>query len=377
MLISDFTLDHIQIPLKTAFKHARYKRTKTDAIIVCLRTAEGLTGYGEILPRNYVTGETIEHVLKSIGPCMGARFIGNSFSSKDEVILFLRQELELAGRNLATFCGFELALLDLAGQALEFAIADVLGSTEHTELPAGIVIGLEVETKVLPKYCAILRFSDKRHIKVKIGVADDLERLTIIADILKTPIRLDANGAWSSADDAIRALSDMMAIPIASIEQPLTPGDFEGARQIRKETGLLVMADEAVCTLADAEHLIEQHAADIFNIRLGKCGGVLGSLRLVERAKEAGIRCHLGTLVGETGILTRATEVFSRFVPGFECLDGKGQNAYLLEEDILDNPHDAVSAAFTTEGLGIRVSADRLLDYTVSERKSTIPLAYV
>ena len=126
-----------------------------------------------------------------------------------------------------------------------------------------------------------------------------------------------------------------------------------------------MMADEAVCTLADAECLIKQHAADIFNIRLGKCGGIVGSLRLVERAKKAGIRCHLGTLVGETGILTRATEVFSRFVPGFECLDGKGQNAYLLEEDILDNPHDAVNAALTKKGLGIRVSVSRLFDKEV------------
>ncbi|MBT9531803.1 MAG: hypothetical protein IV111_16680, partial [Pseudomonas sp.] len=234
---------------------------------------------------------------------------------------------------------------------------------ELAELPAGIVIGMEVDTKALPKYGAILRFSGKRHVKLKVGLPDDRERLAILADILKRPIRLDANGAWSSVDEALRALTGMAGLPIASIEQPLAPADLAGARRIREETGIPVMADEALCTLDDADRLIEARAADIFNIRLGKCGGVLGSLRLVGRARDAGIACHLGTLVGETGILTRATEVFSRFVPGFDCLEGKGQNAYLLQGDVLEQPHTAVSAPMQAEGLGITVSRERFLSY--------------
>ncbi|WP_437656385.1 mandelate racemase/muconate lactonizing enzyme family protein [Sorangium sp. So ce1182] len=366
MLVESFELHRIQIPLKTAFKHARYERTATDAVIVALRSSDGEVGFGEVLPRDYVTGETIEGVLGALGPAMGARFVGQRFTQREEVVHHLRRELDVAGRSLATFSGFELALLDLAGKSLGFALGDVLGGAVRPPLPAGVVIGFEVGTTALPRYCAVLRLSARRHIKVKVGLRDDRERLAIVSSLLKTPLRIDANGAWASAEEAIRSLRAMREIPIASVEQPLPPRDLEGARRIREETGLPVMADEAVCTLEDADRLISGRAADIFNIRLGKCGGVLGSLRLVERARASGLGCHLGTLVGETGLLTRAAEVFGRCVPGFDCLDGKAQNEHLLSEDILDNARDAVDAPALAAGLGVRVSNDRLRSHVVS-----------
>jgi muconate cycloisomerase len=365
MQVESFRLHRIQIPFKAAVEHARRGRTGTDAVIVALREAGGLEGFGEILPRDYVTGETVEAVLDGLGPAMGARFVGQRFSTREEVVHHLRRELDLAGRNLATFCGFELALLDLAGKALGFALGDVLGGVEGPALPGGVVIGFEVKTPALPRSCAVLRLGGKRHIKVKVGLPDDRERLAIISDALKVPLRLDANGAWPSAAEAVPALLAFRGVPIASIEQPLPPGDLEGARRVREETGLPVMADEAVCTLEDADRLIAARAADLFNIRPGKCGGVLGSLRLVERARAGGVRCHLGTLVGETGLLTRAAEIFGRFVPGFDCLDGKGQNALLLRADVLENARDAVDAPVRAPGLGVRVSLDRLRAHQV------------
>ena len=53
------------------------------------------------------------------------------------------------------------------------------------------------------------------------------------------------------------------------------------------------------------------------------------------RGRSTGIEVSLGTMVGETGVLSRASEVFGRCVPGFDCLDGKGQNRHLLAEDVL------------------------------------------
>jgi L-alanine-DL-glutamate epimerase-like enolase superfamily enzyme len=365
MRVASFELHRIRIPFKSAFKHARHERTETDAVIVELRAADGRTGHGEILPRAYVTGETIDAVLARLGPAMGERLVGMSFERQEDVVRHLTQELDRAGRNLATFAGFEIALLDLAGQALGFALAEVLGGTEHPAPPGSVVIGFETETRALPRYCAVLLLRGKRLLKVKVGRADDLERLTIIAGVAKGPLRLDANGAWASAEEAVRSLRAMAAIPIASIEQPLPPDDLEGARRVREETGLAVMADESLCTLADAERLIQARAADLFNIRIGKCGGVLGARRLVERARASGLGCQLGTLVGETGILTRAAEIFGRFVPGFDCLDGKRQNESLLQQDILDDPGEAWTAPVVAPGLGVRVSAERLRAHLV------------
>jgi muconate cycloisomerase len=115
-----------------------------------------------------------------------------------------------------------------------------------------------------------------------------------------------------------------------------------------------------VVTLDDALRVIEARAADIFNVRIGKCGGIFGSKRIVDEARRANIDVHLGTLVGETGILTRAAEIFGRAIPEFACLDGKGQNEFLLTEDLLEDPRSAQTADPFAPGLGVDVSRDRL-----------------
>jgi muconate cycloisomerase len=364
--IEAYDLHPIRIPFKTSFTHARYERTETRAIIIVLRSAEGALGFGEILPRDYVTGETLDDALSRRGPEMGAQFAGQSFERVDDVLGFLRGALDRAGRNLATFCGFETALLDLAGRTFGFGLGEVLGGPPLPPLPAGVVIGFDIATKALSRHAAVMRFRGTRFVKVKVGLPDDVERLSIISEAVARPLRIDANGAWASADEAISRLRAMRAVKLASIEQPLPAHDLAGTRRIREETGIAVVADEALCTRCDAERLIRERAADIFNIRLAKCGGVLGSLRIVELAREHGIGCHLGTLVGETGVLTRVAEVFGRHVSGFDWLDGKAQNTSLLEEDILDDPRDAVRAALSASGLGVRVSIERVRSYAMS-----------
>lgn len=366
MKVEGFELHPISIPFKTPFTHARYRRTETCAVIVALRSADGLVGFGEILPRDYVTGETLGGVLTDVGPAIGARFVGRRFEQVDDVVSYLGRELDRAGRNLATFCGFETALLDLAGRTFGFGLGEILGGPALASLPAGVVIGFDLTTKALPRHAAVMRLRGSQHVKVKVGLPDDPERLSIIADAVRVPLRIDANGAWVSATEAISHLRAMRSVQLASVEQPLPPQDVAGARRVREETGIPVIADEALCTREDADRLIRERAADIFNIRIAKCGGVLGSLRILERARENGLRCHLGTLVGETGILTRVAEMFGRFVPGFDWLDGKGQNASLLEYDVLDDPRDAVRAPTSAVGLGVRVSIEHIRNVTTS-----------
>ena len=228
------------------------------------------------------------------------------------------------------------------------------------------MIGFEIDTDALPSHCAMLRLAGRRHIKVKVGCDNDVERVKIIRQSLgpSVPIRIDANGAWS-AEQAIEILQQMAPVRIQSVEQPVPAADLQGMRQVRESTGVPVMADESLCTIEDAQELIRMQAADIFNIRLGKCGGFLASLRLVELARASGLDCHLGTLVGETGILSRAAEVFGRRVTGFACLEGKGQSMKFLEEDIVE-PWTCASVE-TRNGLGVGVCFDRITKRAVEQ----------
>ncbi len=366
MRISSVSLHQIRIPFRQAFAHALHARKLTDAVIVGTASGNGTIGYGEILPRHYLTGETLDRALSEDAPKFARRWLGKTFETKEEVFAALADDLQLAGRSLATFAGFELALLDLTGKLFDFEAGDVLRRPAGPGLPPGVVIDFSISTEDLTKHCRTLRIAGERHVKVKVGLPDDLQRLEIISQVLQNNgrLRVDANGAWT-AIDAVRALLTMRKFNIESVEQPVPASDLIGMRRVRELTGLPVVADESLCSLEDGHRLLDAQAADVFNIRLGKCGGFLGSLRLIELAQTSGLGCQLGTLVGETGILSQAAEVFGSRMKCFEYLEGKGQNRSLLVQDIVEPPASSVDGTPPCAGLNINVAADRLRQWGV------------
>ena len=226
MRISRVTTYRIRIPFRSVFVHALQRRGVTEAIIVVIESDAGEVGIGEVLPRPYLTGETLESVSRNI-PALAQRWLGRTFEDRDEVVHALHEELRLSGRALATFAGWELAILDMAGKVFRFAAGDLLGPISGPELMAGAVIDFGVPTHDLEKHCRLLRLAGRRHIKVKVGLDDDLRRLSLVQEVFGAdhPLRLDANGAWT-ADHAIAMLRQMGRFNIRSVEQPVPARDL-------------------------------------------------------------------------------------------------------------------------------------------------------
>jgi len=363
--ISDINIYQVSIPFRRPFGHALHWREKTEAIILGISSDLSLKGWGEVLPRSYLGAGTLEAVVSRELPVLIASWRGRTFDSGDQVVAALRDERRSASCSLATLAGWELALLDLSGKAFGFAAGDVLGKTIGRELETGIVIGFDVDTQELERHCLLLRLAGRRHIKVKVGRPDDLRRLQIVNAVFgpATPIRVDANSAWS-ADEAVAQVQRMRPWDVCSVEQPVAAHDLDAMRKIREKTGIAVVADESLRSMADARAIIQAHAADVFNIRIAKCGGLMASLELVKLAKDSGLSCQLGTLVGETGILSRAAEIFGGRVEGFRFLEGKQQNRRLLIEDIVDE-----AGAPGMYGLGIAIAQERLARWPASPSK--------
>ncbi|MDQ3656841.1 MAG: hypothetical protein M3457_17420, partial [Chloroflexota bacterium] len=58
------------------------------------------------------------------------------------------------------------------------------------------------------------------------------------------------------------------------VEQPVAGWDRAGLAEVRRATGLPIMADESLHTVRDAVELIERGAVDLFAIKLIKTGGL-------------------------------------------------------------------------------------------------------
>ncbi len=58
--IEAITIYKLRIPFHQAFRHAAQSREESDAVIVRIEDGDGQIGYGEALPRPYVTGEDFD-----------------------------------------------------------------------------------------------------------------------------------------------------------------------------------------------------------------------------------------------------------------------------------------------------------------------------
>ena len=63
MRVVELTAYHVRIPLRRPIRHASHSRSETDNVLVRCVLDDNTQGFGEGVPREYVTGESIESVL--------------------------------------------------------------------------------------------------------------------------------------------------------------------------------------------------------------------------------------------------------------------------------------------------------------------------
>jgi muconate cycloisomerase len=123
------------------------------------------------------------------------------------------------------------------------------------------------------------------------------------------------------------------------------------------------MVDESLVTTADADALIEAKAADFFNIRVSKCGGLAPSLAIALRACEVGIGVQVGSQVGETSILAAAGRHLAAALVDVAFVEGSFGTLLLTEDISVDSVrfgHRGEAPLLTGPGLGVRVVEERL-----------------
>jgi muconate cycloisomerase len=366
--VERFEVFVIEVPLRMSVEHAMARRDVARNVLVALH-GEGRTGWGECCPRPYVTGETVEGAVAVLTERILPRLAALDIASFSEAVEALSGELDALPRDEhAAFCAAELALLDLCGHVFHESAGSVLGPVvKPTAHYSGILATTDLRRA--GKRCCYMRLFGVRAVKVKVDA--DLDRNLALLRIVRRrlgkrcSLRLDVNGDWS-ADEAVRQLEAMRPFSVDAVEQPCPPDDIDAMAHVTAAGVTPVVADESLCSRADAETLIERRACDIFNIRIAKNGGLINSGRLEELARAHGLKCQLGALVGETGILSAAGRHFATRRSGQLWCEGS-YGSLLLKETImapdLTLRRGARGPALEGDGLGVAPLPDRLERY--------------
>jgi L-alanine-DL-glutamate epimerase-like enolase superfamily enzyme len=384
--IVELTAFHVRIPLRRSVRHASHRRTETDNLLVRCVLDDGIEGFGEGVPRDYVTGETIDFSLDLLrrSDLAGQLHPCPDFTTAVAVAERLRLTPvpgdDRACQGNAARCALELAVLDAAGRHFGEPLSrltQLLAAEQYEPRPwvrySGVIASARGRKAGL--MALVMRFYGFQQVKVKVGIAghDDPKRLSLIRRRIgsRTDLRIDANEAWSPGEvvERIRALEPF---GISAVEQPVAHADAGCLAEVRRQVRTPIMLDESLCSRIDAERALQAGTCDLFNLRLSKCGGFIPSLRLAQFAQQHGLGCQLGCQVGETAVLSAAGRHFAASVAGLRYLEGSYDRhlvrAALATRDISFGWR-GWAPALPGPGLGIALDAAALERVTVRKER--------
>jgi len=345
MKIKQCRLRLLHIPFVVVVKHSTKTRSDVETILVEVELESGIIGYGESLPREYVTGESIESVKDSLLNKVFPRVTGTELSGVEDTIEFLENFESnipsLEPHELCVKAAFELALLDAVGKSLNISVLDMLGGPKQESIQYNGIVSAEnpeMVEKLLKKYKQL----GMNTVKIKVGTDPerDLENIKIARSIMgpEASIRVDANEAWD-LEQAKQQLAILMQYNIESVEQPMPAINKEDYPELLSHLGdrIYVSLDESVCSYGDAAWMVKNKGGSLFNLRVSKNGGLINSLKLHRLAADHGVQCQLGAQVGETSLLSSAGLILASLVG--DCVYHEGAfGTQLLEKDIVNQP---------------------------------------
>ena len=363
----------IKIPFVVVFKHFLKSRSEVESVIVEIELDSGEIGYGEAVPRDYVTGETIESVKANLLSTVFPKANGLKFKDSDEVISFLREfEIrfkELGPKDLCVRTAFELALLDAIGKRENKSVLETLGGNKSEKIIYSGIVSAE-KPLVVKQFIKKFKKWGINQIKLKVGkdLKVDLKNIKTVRTILgdNASIRVDANEGLDLAS-AREVFPEYIELGVMSVEQPLPAARREDYIDLMKiaDGKIDICIDESLCSMEDAQWFIDNRGATFFNMRISKNGGILNSLKIYQKAKDTGIKCQLGAQVGETSLLSSAGRIFAAITGDLMFHEGSF-GTLLLAYDLTKNPlffeKDGIGTLDVFDELpGIGVTVDRAL----------------
>ncbi|MFD1141609.1 dipeptide epimerase [Larkinella insperata] len=134
--------------------------------------------------------------------------------------------------------------------------------------------------------------------KVKLGTSDDLAIVRELRKHTNAVFRVDANCAWTAHTAISNALA-LKELGVEFIEQPLKADDWDGMKRVMEQSVLPIIADESCIVESDVERCAGYFHG--INIKLTKCGGLTPARRMIENARQRGLKVMVGCM-NETSV---------------------------------------------------------------------------
>ncbi len=352
----------LRLPLVHFFETS-FGRSYDRTFILVKVEGGGQEGWGESVAEAnpYYSAETVETVWHILTAFLAPRVIGVEFAHPREVFPALRA---VRGHHMAK-AALEMAAWDLYARLQGVPLQAVLGGT-RTRIASGVSIGIQDSLDELAAKVDTELAAGYQRIKIKIKPGWDVNAVEMLrARFGPIPLMVDANAAYTVDDGPHLAALDRFDLMM--IEQPLEYDDVTDHAVLQRQLRTPICLDESIHTVRVARDAIDAGACRIINIKPGRVGGHLESIRLHDLCAERGVPVWHGGML-ESGI-GRAHNIHLASLPNFTLPGDIAASRRYYAPDLIDPPievaPDGTVAVPDGPGIGVRPVPERIEQATL------------
>jgi o-succinylbenzoate synthase len=354
-------LVRVALPLIVPFRTSFGVQTTREALLVHVVTDDA-EGWGEcvtpaapVYSEEYTDGAAdvlARHLIPGLlgdGAAVTARDVGSRLAG-------------FKGHRMAK-AALEVAVLDAQLRAADLPLARHLGATAD-RVPAGVSVGIPDggASELLDLVAGYLEEGYLR-IKAKVARGHDVTPMAALRARFGEDLALqvDANAGYDpDVEEDVAALDGLDELGLVQLEQPFAADRLRDHARHAARWRTPVCLDESIVDAVRARDAIEAGACRIVNIKPGRVGGLLESIRIHDTCRGLGVPVWCGGML-ETGI-GRAANVALAALPNFRLPGDTSASARYFAEDltepfVLEDGHVAVP---TGPGLGRTPRAEAL-----------------
>ena len=309
------TLRRFELPLVHRFGIARGSSTVTHSLIVELAQG-GCCGYGEATANAYY-GTTLDSLTAELETAR-AEIKANTLKNPEELSRWMERE-----STFGSFarCAIDEAAWDLYGKFSGQPLWKLWGLSLDNLPASNYTIGIDSIDVMVAK---LNERPGWPIYKIKLGTPDDLEIVARLREYTDAVLRVDANCGWTT-EETIRNSHALADLGVEFIEQPLPADAWREMEEVHRHSALPLIADESCQGPDDVAHCRNRFHG--VNIKLMKCGGLTPARRMIDRARQFGLKTMVGCMTESTvGI-----SAIAQLLPLLDYVDMDG--AELLAED--------------------------------------------
>ncbi|MDG6995001.1 MAG: o-succinylbenzoate synthase [Nitrososphaerota archaeon] len=354
----------VELSLRTPFESSLGVERERKSLILDFRS-EGIRAFSECATfenpyYSFEDNSTAIHIIRD--------HLAEELKKEPSPEEFLKRTAHIRGHNMAK-AAVEMLLWDFHCKLKNVSIAEELGNPRgHARV--GISLGFEDNHVLLLKKVEAAVKRGYRRIKIKIKRGTEYHWIKSVRDSYpELPLSIDANGCYTLKD--VQDLKRLDKFDLLYIEQPLEHDDLIDHAVLAKQISTPICLDESISSPRSARQAFESGAAKIVNIKPGRLGGLVNSVKIGKIAREYDGGVWVGGML-ETGIGRSFNVALAsqRFVglPG----DTSPNDEYFLR-DIVNNPFEMTGKGTmkpnTGPGIGVELDDEFLKSSTKQSLK--------